>query len=94
MKLPEKEWKCRYADGGQQKDTSNCGIYAVEWIQFRVRTAVERRRLKEADNRFKYLEEKRRETKTKPLESCELESRTLCYANASLATIRKLRAEK
>ena len=46
----EVAWNIQLAEGGQQNlltDSVNCGVYCLEWIKFRVTTAVRSRLLRE-----------------------------------------------
>ena len=92
------EWQCAFADGGQQKietDPSNCGIYAIEWIKFRIEAAVERRRwMEEKELASHYSEKGLRETKMAPMKVKEIDACRLRNAHSALVEIKRLQKKE
>ena len=91
--VEKRKWNCTFADGGQQDialDSVNCGIYSLEWIRFRIRTAVKPRAVREQKQGFTYLPERLRETRMRPLEECEKDARRLRLARDALSEIKRL----
>ena len=91
------EWRCSYAKGGQQRveiDSVSCGLYSVEWIKHRLRTAIERRMSKEAGYNWNYyvVERLREGKEMKRLETWEADARRLWLAHDALSAIKLLKA--
>ena len=72
----------------------NCGIYSLELIRFRIRTAVKPRAVREQKQGFTYLPERLRETRMKPLEECEKDARRLRLTFDALCEIKELQYRK
>ena len=91
------EWKTAWASGGQQfstGDSVNCGVYAVEWIRFRVQSAVLFRRELERKERTSLLRERLRQTTLSVFDGHFINKLRMHIAEFALREIKRIQSER
>ena len=94
--LKYNEWTTEWTHGGQQsllKDWVNCGVYAIEWINFRIQSAILHRRKREAEENANFLRERLRDTGMSAHDSQFMEKQRMVMAEFALREIKRIQAE-
>ena len=93
--LKYNEWTTEWTHGGQQsllKDWVNCGVYAIEWINFRIHSAILHRRKREAEENANFLRERLRDTGMSAHDSQFMEKQRMVMAEFALREIKRIDA--